>query len=371
MWPPSQASKFLILLVLILVVIYCVFMDTLLYMRVQYYSIETFETSTQTTFQESPTTRLRALSYEDVVWIPCSVNPLCHPTVKALMVDHINHYIYGPLCAILDKALRISDRMLFLTPNTISCAHVFIAMIGANLLTCPNLSVRRMGIVLFQIRMFLDDLDGHVARERKHIRGERSEVGSLGYWVDGICDLIGVVAMMLGIFVYFKQYPPRRGYRGTSASALPYYQLKEMNAAENMEKDHASDVGISYKTKVSLKAIIQVIILFSGQMVLSSVAWNRYINVYQEMFENGNGYLARRLVTFRSVRFFCATLMWRILNPHSYLHVLSLAVFIDKTWSLLKTVRYIGYVLLLLAVFVTEYLISGFEASVKTSVDGR
>ncbi|XP_045781181.1 ceramide phosphoethanolamine synthase [Maniola jurtina] len=363
MWPSSQASKILTFL-LFTVVVYCIYMDTFLFLRIQNYKIDIFDHEENVTQESSTHKSVKLQNYEDFVWIPCNINPLCHPTVKALMIDHINHYIYGPLCAILDIGLGISERMLFLTPNMISFFHVFIACLGAKFLTCQSLVARRFAIVLFQIRMFLDDLDGHVARERKHIKGERSEVGSIGYWVDGICDLIGVTAMMIGILLYLKNNPPRRGYKGTPVSTLPYHQLKEINSSEDIEKEH-TDTGISYKTKVTFQRIVQVIGLFSGQMVLSSLAWNRYIDMYQDMLENCTEYdVFRRESTFKSGTFFFATGLWRIVNPHSYLHLLTLAVFCDKTWGFLKTVHYSGYICLVITVGASEYLVENIRSFV-------
>lgn len=372
MWPSSQASKILTFLLLVIVV-YCICMDTLLFIRIQNYKIDIFDVETNVTQETSTHREARTLpNYEDVTWVPCTINPLCHPTVKALMVDHINHYIYGPLCAIVDLGLGISDNMLLITPNMISFFHVFIALIGAKLLTCPSLASRRVGVVLFQIRMFLDDLDGHVARERKHIKGERSEVGTMGYWVDGICDLLGVIAMMIGIILYLRNNPPRRGYKGTPVSTLPYHQLKEINSTEDIEKAHSSDNGISYKTKVTFTRIVQVIGLFSGQMLLSSLAWNRYIDIYQDLLENCTEYdVFRRESMFKSGKFFFASAIWRIANPHSYLHVLSLAIFCDKTWCFLKAVHYIGYLGLVVAVGTSEYLIDNIRSYVLSAMDGR
>lgn len=366
MWPSSQASKILTVLLLI-ILIYCIYMDTFLFLRIQNYRLDEFETKDNATQDSTTQSGIIRADYEDVTWVPCGINPLCDPTVKGLMVDPINHYIYGPLCAIVDKGLGISERMLFLTPNMISIFHVVIAVIGGKLLTCKNLALRRLAVVLFQLRMFLDDLDGHVARERKHIKGERSAVGTLGYWVDGICDLLGVISMMLGILWYLKDNPPRRGYRGTPVSTLPYHQLKEINSTEDIEKENTAEVGISYKTKVTFQRIVQVLGLFSGQMVLSSIAWNRYIDIYQELLENCTEYdVVKRQSAFMSGRFFFATGLWRVVNPHSYLHLLSLAVFCDKTWGFLRVVHYFGYVALVVAVATSELLVEILRAYVMS-----
>lgn len=361
MWPSSQASKILTFLLLV-IVIFCVCMDTLLFLRIQVYKLDIFEdvdaTGGNVTSETSTHQSKIKQNYEDVTLVPCTINPLCHPTVKALMVDHINHYIYGSLCSVVDIALGISKEWLIITPNMISFFHVFIALVGAKLVTYQNLAARRSGVVLFQLRMFLDDLDGHVARERKHIKGERSDVGSLGYWVDGACDLIGVIAMLIGLVFYLKNNPPRRGYKGTPVSTLPYHQLKEINSSEDIEKEHTTGIGISYKTKVTFQRIVQVIGLFSGQLILSSLAWNRYIDIFQELLENCTDYdVNRRETMFKSGIFFFGTGLWRVLNPHSYLHLLSLAIFCDKTWPFLKAVRYSGYVVLVIVAALSEYLV--------------
>ncbi|KAI8433689.1 hypothetical protein MSG28_015687 [Choristoneura fumiferana] len=372
MWPSSTASKVLTFLLLV-TFIYCIYMDTFLFLRIQNYRLDNFGSSGENSSDSSTHKSIlkKDSNYEDVLWVPCSINPLCHPTVKALMIDHINHYIYGPFCAIVDIALGISQRLLFITPNMISFFHVFVALIGAKLLTCQSLAARRFAVVLFQIRMFLDDLDGHVARERKNIKGERSLVGSVGFWVDGICDLLGVVAMMIGILIYLKNNPPRRGYKDTPVSTLPYHQLKEINTSEDIERDHTAEIGISYKTKVTFQRIVQVLGLFSGQMLLSSLAWNRYIDIYQELLENSPEYdMARRETMFKSGIFFFATGLWRIVNPHSYLHLLSLSIFCDKTWAFLKAVHYSGYLCLVIAVGTSEYLVDTIQSYVINGADG-
>jgi phosphatidylglycerophosphate synthase len=124
-------------------------------------------------------------------------------TVKALMLDHTNHYLFAPLAALFDDLVGFS-RHDVITPNMISFFHVFVAVISGRMVASDSLSCRRFGVVLFQVRTFLDDLDGHVARAKRHIRGERSEIGTTGYYVDGICDALGCVALMVGVFVFLR-----------------------------------------------------------------------------------------------------------------------------------------------------------------------
>lgn len=92
----------------------------------------------------------------------------------------------------------------FITPNMISFFHVFVAILSGRLVAFDSLGYRRVGVVLFQVRTFLDDLDGDVARVKRHIRGERSEIGTMGYYVDGLCDGLGCIALMVGVFVFLR-----------------------------------------------------------------------------------------------------------------------------------------------------------------------
>jgi hypothetical protein len=151
----------------------------------------------------SSTEHAPVINYSDVTWVNCHLNPLCDVTVKALMLDHTNHYIFAPMATLFDDLIGFSRQDL-ITPNMISFFHVFVAIISGRMVASDSLALRRLGVVLFQIRTFLDDLDGHVARAKRHIRGERSEIGTIGYYVDGICDAIGCVALMIGVFVFLR-----------------------------------------------------------------------------------------------------------------------------------------------------------------------
>lgn len=195
MGPSSSISK-LLLTLLIALIIYFIYLDVHLYLRIQNYPIDRGVSFNLTHEQD-------CVNYSDVTWVNCHVNPLCVVTVKALMLDQTNHYLFAPLAVLFDDFTGIS-RHDVITPNLISFFHVFIALMSGRLIASDNLSMRRLGVVLFQVRTFLDDLDGHVARVKRNIKGERSEVGTTGYYVDGLCDGLGCIALMIGVFVFLK-----------------------------------------------------------------------------------------------------------------------------------------------------------------------
>lgn len=340
--PSSQISKIL-LGVLALVITFYVYMDVNLYLRVQNYPIDRYNGENLT------------YKYDDICWVDCEINPLCDVTVKGLLLDHTNHYLFSPLATIVDDLLEISQTK-WITPNIISSFHVFVAILSGKCVASDNIAWRRLGVVLFQVRTFLDDMDGHVARVRKHIKGERSETGTSGYYIDGICDTLGCVALIIGCFVFLKNNPPRRGY-------LPLQAIMT-----------DKDSGIIYKAKVTTKKVARKICCFSAQLLISSTAWNRYIALYQDMLERNNvskqQFIKQNLI-FKSNWFFMVVWMWRIVNVHNMIHCLLLAIFCDKLWEFLRTIQYLGFVVLLCIICVTEMHLIEVETFIFNNLTGN
>lgn len=316
---------------LITVISFLLLMDVALYFRIQNYPLR--KDSINTT--EYPATCVE-------------FSPFCYISVKGVLLDHVNLYVFGPMISIMDIIFRISDFTL-ITPNMISVFHVFVAILSGKCVSSHSLSTRRIGAVLFEIRTLLDGLDGHVARARKHIHGEASEVGSTGYIVDGVCDALGIAFLMLGIYVFLKNNPSRRDY------------IPQQTAIADK-----TDYVEFYRKKLINKGLLQVLGCIIAQLMLSSTAWNRYIALYQDLLDKPNVSHAielKKLVVFRSNYFLLIAFLWRVFNVHSYLHVILLAIAYDKIWELFKTVSYIGFVVLLAIICLSEMhlvLVEGF-----------
>lgn len=328
---PSQSAR-IVLGLLITFFGYLIVMDYMLYSRMQTYSIRPVKSEK---------------NYESK--ISCDTDPLCVVTVKALMLDYPNLYILSPLAAIIDRILGISKSWTWVTPNMISGFHVFVAIWAGRFVASSSLWDRRMGVLLFEFRTWLDDLDGHVARKRKHITGERSDVGSAGYWVDGICDGLGCIALMAGVFYFLKKNPPRRGYE-----KLPRIHPNVESQDVNTE--------IIYK-KQRFRALIRNMLLVTGHLLIVSIGWNRYISLYQDLLEtDGNSSVTskddlynRQSEVMRSGFFWVVTVAWRLINFHSAMDYLLIAIFLDRLWEYMKVLRWFGYVLPLIVVYITEF----------------
>lgn len=316
------------LAILILLTLYFLGMDLLLYSRIQTYEVRPTVNGTQY-----------------VSMIPCDINPLCTITVKGLMLDHPNHFLLSPLAAIMDNLLRISSCWTWVTPNAISCFHVLIAVVAGKCVSSDSLSYRRLGVILFQARTWLDDLDGHVARKRANIDGERSDVGSTGYIVDGVCDALGCIALIIGLYQFLARNSGRRG---------GYDKLPQLPVTSVLEP------GSVAKTS---HAVLRNILLMTVHLFLTSAAWNRYISLYQDLLETDyrapsiseEHLYARQTSIFRSLSFWTIMLCWKFINFHAIIDYILLAIFFDRVREYLRLVRWSSYVVILLLIYVTEF----------------
>lgn len=387
---PSSCISKILLTGFFGLIIWYIYMDVNLFLRIQNYPIErnyhfnetvdisndvnhaSLSSSTASNNKlatgEAPAVPNRSaqnheIPYEKVAWFSCDIDPLCHVTVKAILLDHTNHYLFAPLATIFDNIIGFS-RSHFITANMISFFHVFVAILAARFVASDNLSYRRIGVVLFQFRTFLDDLDGHVARQKKNIRGERSEIGTAGYYIDGLCDGLGCIALMIGVFIFLRNNPPRRGYT----------QLQAILPTTNDATKNSSDTGVTYKVKVTTKKVARKIVCFTGQLLLSSSGWNRYIALYQDMLERNDvqpTQYRRQNIVLRSKLFFGIAWAWRIFNVHALLHLLLLSIFCDKLWEFLRMIQYIGFAILLVIICATEMHVLEVESFIFSTLTGN
>ncbi|XP_020295919.1 ceramide phosphoethanolamine synthase [Pseudomyrmex gracilis] len=326
---------------LLLFTLYFIGMDVLLYFRVQNYDVRPRVNNTLTSPYHSP--------------ISCDLNPLCTVTVKAMMLDHPNHYVLSPLAALVDDLLGISRFWTWVTPNAISASHVVVAVIGARYVTRSSLSHRRVGVLLFQVRAWLDDLDGHVARTRLNIKGERSDVGSIGYIVDGVCDGLGCIALLIGIFFFLKRNPNRRaGYERLPTTWISL-SSPSLSSSSSSPSPHC--------TVPSWKSPLYNVLMVGLHFSLSSIGWNRYITLYQDLLETDRrdvflisqeDLYNKQTAVFRSPSFWSITLAWKLFNFHAMMDYLLLAIFVDRVWEYVRLAWWQLPAVLLLLSLITE-----------------
>ena len=83
-------------------------------------------------------------------------------------------------------------------------------IISAKFLTLEHHCHKRLGVLLFELRSFLDSLDGLVARSRANQRAIVADSSQWGYWVDGLCDLFGTIFFMIAVLLICQKALPRK-----------------------------------------------------------------------------------------------------------------------------------------------------------------
>ncbi|XP_011637660.2 ceramide phosphoethanolamine synthase [Pogonomyrmex barbatus] len=331
---------------LLVFLMYFVGMDLLLYFRVQDYDVRPRSNGTHAYY--SP--------------ISCDLNPICTVTVKAMTLDHPNHYILSPLASLVDYLLDISNSWTWLTPNSISVSHVMVAVIGARYVTRSSLFHRRVGVVLFQVRAWLDNLDGHVARTRLNVKGERSDVGSVGYLVDGLCDGLGCIALTVAVFFFLRRNNVNRraGYE-----RLPVRTLSSLSSSPSSSTTLSlPSYSAVLSTSMPWKSPLYSMLMVGLHLSLTSIAWNRYIFVYQDLLESDRTDASstidrqdlydRQTVVFRSPSFWAVALAWKIFNFHAMMDYMLLAIFLDRIWEYVRLAWWQLPAFLLPLIFVSE-----------------
>lgn len=340
--PSSLLSKVLVGS-MIIILLYFVYMDTNLYFRIQRFPLRRDAVNASTIDAE--------------FFVSCDLSPICDVTVKSMMLDHPNHYLFSPLATITDRILGISQ-IESITPNMISVFHVFVAIASAKCIASDSLVSRRVGVGLFELRSMLDDLDGHVARARKHVHGESSEIGSVGYFVDGMCDALGTIALIIGCLIFLRNNPPRRGYMHLPTTIS--------------ESAKEASINSTFNGKIAANKIVHKLGCLGAQMLLSSTAWNRYIALYQDMLERSSVtelQAESQIKTLRTSLMWTVAWLWRLFNPHALIHALLISIFCDKLWEFLRAIQYVGFIILLSLICITEMHVQEVQTLIFKSLN--
>ncbi|XP_059488508.1 ceramide phosphoethanolamine synthase [Neocloeon triangulifer] len=288
-----------------------------------------------------------------------SSSPFAYVTMKALLLDHTTHYVHTPLAVWFNSATNFAEVFTWITANMVSFSHVVVAVVGMKLLWSDSLSTRQLGVLLFEVRSFLDAFDGTLARARAHSSLEEPGIGSSGHLIDGACDALGCIALFLGCLGILRRKPPPH------YSALPGPGGKETR--ETLAQSNRRAITI-----VGCAAL---------QMTLSSLFWNRTLMEYHDLLEVPGPTYSTRVIqntVFKSSALWITVWFWRLTNPHAMMELILISIFLDKLWHFLTWIQYIGFVILLVQVSITEThlhyvedLIPVVNASMMTPLSGR
>ncbi|CAG0916193.1 unnamed protein product [Notodromas monacha] len=199
-------------------------------------------------------------------------SPFKHITVKLMWMDPINQYIEKPLAQSFVQGAKLRETLPLLTPNVISCTHVFVAFAAARLTAKRGFQVRYVAGTLMLVRNFLDTVDGALAREisKNH---QMTDYGSFGYFFDGVCDTAGIVFFFLGCVMALRVLATKRGALAGSEGRLVFDEMPDVNP-------HVAEMH---------RQIWAVMWCYGVQVIVSSVTWNIYMERFHNLLELGSG----------------------------------------------------------------------------------
>lgn len=252
-------------------------------------------------------------------------------SVKLILSDPVDNYILGPLADSFGGLCNFRDKLSFISANMVSVSGVLSALLAARFVIS-----RRMWLafVFFQLRNWLDNLDGVVARSRLGITKHVSLRHTSGYIVDGACDAIGFLVFVWAVYRHLRQHSLHMAYRHLN---------KSVRASASARSNH--------------RRLLWLIGLFLLQLALSSAAWNRYILKYSDLLESpSSGPLqsALKLSILKSSVMFVIIWFWRLTNGHSLMQLLAVSTLTDRTWNFLERVKFVGFIEILALVVVTQ-----------------
>lgn len=333
-------------------------------------------------------------------------------SIKLMMTDPIDNYFMGPLSELFASLCNFKQRFHFISANMVSYSGVISALVAAKLVTHNSPSLHKLSVLFFQLRTWLDDLDGVVARSRMGITKHVSLTSTPGYIIDGVCDAIGFAAYTIGCYIYLRNNIISRsspgGSPGGRSSSAPGDKLQSADFSrsatdkqiplkqgqEHHERDKADNIigcettnkldsavkelddcsvegsrfGVTLREDIRDETPAQVNVINNRQLVVAvscfllqlticSTLWNRYILVYRDLLESPSTKIiqarAKRQILKSNVMF-ALIWFWRLTNGHSMMQMLAASIFVGKLWQFLNFIKYLGFIEILSLAALTE-----------------
>jgi phosphatidylglycerophosphate synthase len=113
-----------------------------------------------------------------------------------------------PTSELFDELTRFSKVFFFITPNMVTITHFVLALVAAKFVSSENLRTRRIAVVIYEFRIWLDSLDGVIYRSHANDPVYKSNKSTLGYYMDTTLDVLGGIAFNFGVLIFlFKGAP--------------------------------------------------------------------------------------------------------------------------------------------------------------------
>lgn len=199
-------------------------------------------------------------------------------SIKLRMQDHTDHYVNLPWMQFFNENTGL-HAVPGVTPNLISGIHLFLAVLAAKCFISGSLGIRRLGVVLYELRCQLDILDGVVFRAQQNMKGNFMSVwGSMGYLVDAFADMCGGLLVGGACAVFLNRYPPWKRVR-----TKPHDELESGRKAVCFQSEEEERYVHVSRRSVNIKMLLVVV-----QIIARSGFWDHYLHSYVELLEKPN-----------------------------------------------------------------------------------
>lgn len=322
--------------------------------------------------------RMPGIVHQDIPE-PGSFSPFKPLTMKLIMTDPLNHYLLGPSAEYFDEVSSFSKIFYFITPNMISITHVLMSLMSAKLVSSENLGTRRLGVAFYYFRSWLDDLDGVVYRSHTNSKGRyQSNHNTFGYYVDIYSDIIGGIFLMFGVMFYLwkcnltlsanKSYMPlplTKPPNGDAASATVSNSPNKMLSFKFVNSLTCPGAGGVTKNYIFFKVLCVGLCIAAA-----SGTWDRVVARYSEVFQTD---LAEPVLTqiqtdqLHSGSTWLIVYLWRIWEGQAIIHMVLVAIFIDKIWEFLIFFQYLGFIIILLLNIISFVHLNQIQQTLRMS----
>ncbi|XP_005109364.1 ceramide phosphoethanolamine synthase isoform X2 [Aplysia californica] len=277
-------------------------------------------------------------------------SPFTHLSVKSLMNDHTSQYIISPSAEYFDYFTHFSTVFSFITPNIISFTHLFLGFLSGKFVASENLHDRRIGVVIFQVRTWLDAFDGVVYRSQSNTHLQFQSVrNTAGYYIDTTCDAIGGVFLSFGILFYlWKRFDPYK-------QELPSWNKAQEAGVKTGLPSNGHSLG-GLRETYSKKYLFWKVFCYGLCLACAGKFWDLIVGDFKDTLQvpikdPETSQLQFQLCHSTTTVFIFY--LWRILEGQALLQYILIPICLDKIWEFLNYTQYI-----LLVIIVGLYIIS-------------
>lgn len=311
-------------IIMMTVAIYLIWMDVALYVNLQ----------------QLPTLNERQSKKQLAEGIPFS--PFHPISIKLLMTSPPLHYIDLPLAMWIEESMHVSN---FFSANGVSMIGLFCGLVAARLFMCENYKWRLLGFAFFRMRDLMDGLDGVVARAAANQKTMTINPNSWGFAVDGICDGIADVAVIIGTGIFLL--------KSVSHSTESYQRLDTKSEAINDPKatiwSRLKNLKMQWFMPIVLK-VVQFAVTFGA----CSGLWNYFMYNYSILFDTDliaqtEHQQAIQLAILKSPIMWLVIFMWRWINAVTMIVFFSVAILYNKSDEFLNVMKQHGWLIVLTA----------------------